>query len=212
MTQNGIIFDIDGTLWDASESVAAAWNEVLAQQPDTAGLQIPTEQMRGLMGKTAAEIYRILFPNLSEERRLEIGELCCKHTDRYLQEHIGTLYPQVKETLRELSRDFRLFVVSNCQVNYLEILLDRCGLRGFFTDTECYGRTLKSKGENIRLLLDRNNLEKAVYVGDTQLDFDSAQYAGIPFLHAAYGFGTINKKVPAIQAFSELPAAVSKFF
>jgi phosphoglycolate phosphatase len=212
MTQNGIIFDIDGTLWDASESVAAAWNEVLAQQTDTAGLQIPPEQMRSLMGKTAAEIYRVLFPGLSEKRRSEIGELCSKHTNGYLQEHLGTLYPQVKETLRELSRDFRLFIVSNCQVNYLEILLDRCGLRSFFTDTECYGRTLKSKGENIQLLLDRNNLEKAVYVGDTQLDFDSAQYAGIPFLHAAYGFGSINEKVPAIQAFSELPAAVSKIF
>jgi phosphoglycolate phosphatase len=212
MTQNGIIFDIDGTLWDASEPVAAAWNEVLAQEPDTAGLQITTEQMRGLMGKNAAVICRILFPNLSEERRSEIGELCSKHTSGYLQEHIGTLYPQVPETLHTLNRDYRLFVVSNCLTNYLEIFLNRCNLRSFFTDTECYGRTLKSKGENIRLLLDRNNLEKAVYVGDTQLDFDSAQYAGIPFLHAAYGFGSISEKVPEIQAFSELPAAVSKIF
>jgi phosphoglycolate phosphatase len=212
MTQNGIIFDIDGTLWDASEPVAAAWNEVLALQTDTAGLQVTPKQIQNLMGKTAAEIYRVLFPGLSEKRRSEIGELCSKHTNGYLQEHLGTLYPQVKETLRKLSRDFRLFVVSNCQADYLEILLDRCALRGFFTDAECYGRTLKSKGENIRLLLDRNNLEKAVYVGDTQLDFDSAKYAGIPFLHAAYGFGSIKEEVPAIQAFSELPVAVSKIF
>lgn len=212
MTQNGILFDIDGTLWDASESVATAWNEVLAQEADTAGLRITAERMRAMMGKTSADICRILLPGLSEERRAEIGKLCCKNEKGYLKEHCGTLYPLVMETLSKLSREFRLFVVSNCQVDYLATFLKCCGLGGLFTDTECYGRTLKNKGENIRLLLGRNSLQKAVYVGDTQLDFDSAQYAGVPFLHAAYGFGTVKEKVPAIQAFSELPAAVSKIF
>jgi phosphoglycolate phosphatase len=212
MTQNGIIFDIDGTLWDASEPVTAAWNEVFARESDTAHLQITTKQMQAMLGKNAAEICGFFFPELSEERRFEISELCSKHESEYLREHVGTLYPHVKETLIELSRYYQLFVVSNCHENYLNTFVNRCGIRSFFADTECYGRTFKSKGENIRLLLDRNRLEKAVYVGDTQLDFDSAQYAGIPFLYAAYGFGSVKEKVPSIQAFSELPAAVSKIF
>ena len=212
MTQNGILFDIDGTLWDASESITASWNQVLARQADTGGLQITTERMQTMLGKTSADIFRILLPDLSEERRAEISKLCCNNEKVYLKEHSGILYPLETETLSKLSRDFQLFVVSNCQVSYMETFLEHCGLRSFFSDTECYGRTRKSKGENIRLLLGRHNLQKAVYIGDTQLDYDSAQYAGIPFVHAAYGFGSVKEQVPAVQAFCELPAAVSKIF
>lgn len=38
----------------------------------------------------------------------------------------------------------------------------------YFSDIECYGNNLLQKGDNIRLLADRNHLEEAVYVGDIQ--------------------------------------------
>jgi phosphoglycolate phosphatase len=53
-------------------------------------------------------------------------------------------------------------------------------------------------------------LDKAVYVGDIQGDYDSSVEAGIKFIHAAYGFGTINAPVPKIEAFSELPQIISQ--
>ena len=65
-------------------------------------------------------------------------------------------------------------------------------MEGYFTDWECSGRTGLPKGENIRLVVERNHLQAPVYVGDTRLDYEAAQQAGVPFIHAAYGFGTIE--------------------
>lgn len=50
----------------------------------------------------------------------------------------------------------------------------------------------------------RNALEDAVYVGDIQGDYDASMEAGVKFIHAAYGFGTIKDKVPEIHTFGEL--------
>ena len=47
-------------------------------------------------------------------------------------------------------------------------------------------------------------LDDAVYVGDIQGDYDASMDAGVKFIHAAYGFGTIEDKVPEIHKFCEL--------
>ena len=49
-----------------------------------------------------------------------------------------------------------------------------------------------------------------MYVGDIQGDYDSSKKAGVKFIHAAYGFGTIDDDVPAIHSFSELPEIVKR--
>ena len=51
----------------------------------------------------------------------------------------------------------------------------------------------------------RNSLDKAWYVGDIQGDYDATVKAGLDFIHAAYGFGTIAQTVPELEQFSDLP-------
>ena len=55
----GILFDLDGTLWDSSEAVIASWNEVIEQQPDF-HKKGTIEDMMSLMGKTMTQP---LFPS-----------------------------------------------------------------------------------------------------------------------------------------------------
>ena len=81
------------------------------------------------------------------------------------------------------------------------------GLGGYFTDYEDPGRTGKPKGDNIRLVMERNGLKQPLYIGDTQGDWNAACQAGAPFLHAAYGFGRVPEHLPAVRDFAELPAA-----
>ena len=74
-------------------------------------------------------------------------------------------------------------------------------------DTECYGDTKKSKGENIRLVIERNHLQNCVYVGDTKGDCEAAKAAGIPFIFAAYGFGnveTFDKEIRDVRELLEI--------
>lgn len=199
----GIIFDVDGTLWDVSDLVAESWNIALGHQPGVLR-RVTAEEIRGMMGKTMTEIYNLILPG----RDKQFQELVCRECegagDRLLRERGANLYPAEEKTLEMLFDTYRLFIVSNCRDGYIEQFLGFSNFGRFFEDSECFGRTGKPKCDNIRLLLERNHLEKAVYVGDTHLDFESARGAGVPFIHAAYGYGKVPEAKYAVQSFSGL--------
>lgn len=206
----GIIFDLDGTLWDSSENVVRSWNEVLFLRNET-DRQITVKDMQSYMGKTMKKIAELMLPELPEEVREDILHECETHENVYLSSHGGKLFPDLKRVLEELSKKYKLFIVSNCQIGYIETFLKYCGFENFFVDTENYGNTGMEKGDNIRLIVQRNKLDKAVYIGDTQGDCDASDLAGVPFIHAAYGFGTINREVPKVNSPREIAEVVKPF-
>ena len=58
---------------------------------------------------------------------------------------------------------------------------------------------------NLVLVLElKDYTEKAVYVGDTAGDEQSARDAGIPFIFCAYGFGQAKSPDAIINSFEEL--------
>lgn len=208
--KQGILFDLDGTLWDSSKQVITAWNRALKKCPDI-DYGITEEDMRGFMGKTVDEIAPLFFKGVSKDRAGELLRLCLAEEVLELKTNGGTLYPHLEETLRTLSRSYLLAVVSNCQPNYLQTFLDYHKLGGYFSDWECAGRTGLSKGENIRLVQSRNYLQQTVFVGDTQGDCDAAEFAKVPFIHAEYGFGEISGGADLkINDITELPHKVSE--
>lgn len=215
-----VIFDVDGTLWDSAQQVTAAWQEVLLRHPETAAVTITLDDMYHYMGHTMYEISCMMLPDISEGLRALIMQECMEHEDEYLRAHSGIFYPGCMETIARLHAEgMRVYIVSNCQDGYIETLLEDAGwilgpmdIEGDVQDFECYGRTGKKKGSNIRLLMERNGLSKesCVYVGDTAMDEAGAKEAGIAFIHAAYGFGTAEHPQAAIHTLSELPEALRK--
>ena len=202
--KTGLIFDMDGTLWDSSANVALSWTEKVKElgckRPD-----ITQQDIMGVMGLTMDKIADKLFGDLSKDERMKLLQLCCDNENDYLRRHGGVLYPDLEDTFIRLKEKYALFIVSNCQSGYIETFLEYYGFGKYFDDIECYGNNLKEKGDNIALIVKRNNLEKAYYIGDIQGDYDAAMKAGIDFIHAAYGFGTINATVPELEKFSALP-------
>ena len=166
--------------------------------------EVTVEDLHICMGKQLDEIGEILFPNLSSEVRKNLMHECCTLENEYLGEHGGKLYLKVEETLKELSKKYKLFIVSNCQDGYIECFFKAHKLDKYFTDYECPGRTGLSKGENNKLIIERNNLKNPVYVGDTEGDAESAKAAGIPFVFAKYGFGNVKEYQYAINKFEDL--------
>ena len=63
---DGIIFDVDGTLWDPTETVLESWTQAIIENSDLK-VDINSPKLRGLFGKTMDEIYNELFPFLSKE-------------------------------------------------------------------------------------------------------------------------------------------------
>lgn len=201
--ENGIIFDLDGTLWDSAENVVKSWNTVFASHKEF-DLQITDKDMQSLMGRTMPDIIKALLPELNEEERLKILEECCEEENDYLSKHGGVLFPNLEETLKALSESYKLFIVSNCQAGYIECFLKYYGFEKYFSDLECSGRTGEHKGKNVVSVIKRNNLKKAVYVGDAQVDLDAANFAKIPFIYCKYGFGSVNEKRIEIESLSQL--------
>ena len=68
MKTDGIILDIDGTLWDSTPIVAKAWNEVIAQRKDVP-VRLTAKQLTGLFGRTLEVIADMVFPFLEKEDR-----------------------------------------------------------------------------------------------------------------------------------------------
>lgn len=206
--KDAILFDLDGTLWDSCQEIAATWSRALSPY----GISLSVSDVQKLMGKTTPEIAALLLPDRSAEERANALAECSREEERYLRKHGAVLYPDVEQLIHSLSKEYDLCIVSNCQEGYIELFLEYFDLNSCITDFECAGHTGRSKGENIRMVLERNGFDRAIYVGDTPRDYASADYAGIPFVHAAYGFGTIPTPVPSIQRFCELTEWLKVFF
>ena len=203
-----VIFDLDGTLWDSAASVAESWNLLIESE---------TGQSRGLtaadisrnMGKTMDQIADDLFSDLPPEERYALARRCEVFENKYITEHGGRLFDGVRETLAGLREaGCATSVVSNCQEGYVKAFIDSMDMAEFFDDYEEWGRSGLLKADNIRLVMERNGISRAVYVGDIQKDSDAAHEAGIPCINAAYGFGDIRDAEATIESFAELPGAI----
>lgn len=204
--KKGIIFDLDGTLWDSVDSVAASWN-IGAKKILGVDLSISREVLGGYMGKTMDQFLPI-FGDVSKEEAQKALDYCMEYELEYLRQVPGVLFPDVRETIMELAKKYPLYIVSNCQVGYIETFLETMDLKEIFLDFEDYGRTGLPKGRNIQILMERAQLDDAVYVGDTQGDYEATVLAQIPFIFAQYGFGEVKEATLQIQNFSQLLSLV----
>jgi len=188
---DSVLFDLDGTLWDATDSTAEAWKRTLEMRTFASpAVPLDAESIKRYMGMTNMELTSVLFPDLEYDVAYNLIEEASALENEILRERGGKLYDGVEELLGELTvRGLKLFVVSNCQAGYIESFLAVHGFERYFTDFECSGNTGKLKGENIIDVISRNGLTAPVFVGDTASDFKGASFAGIPFIYARYGLG-----------------------
>lgn len=66
------------------------------------------------------------------------------------------------------------------------------------------GNTGNNKADNIKLIMKRNGLKDAIYVGDTIGDYNASVKNKILFVYAKYGFGKIDNLIYKVNKFKEL--------
>lgn len=199
---DGIIFDLDGTLWDATQTFYDSWKKYLTEQ----GVAFPhsPEDVKACMGLPMTEFFARLYPDMPGEQQDVLREGVLAYENQYMEKVGGILYPKLKETLTVLGERFPLMIVSNCQDGYIEAFFKAHDTGRYFTDWESFGRTGLLKADNISLMVKRNRLQYPVYVGDVQGDADASHKAGVPIIYAAYGFGKITDAEGRIDRFEEL--------
>lgn len=187
MKYDGIIFDLDGTLWDSRACIADSWSATVAACGGVTRFTL--EDIAAIMGLPEADIADRAFYEFGERRREICRRSLVEEVD-YLKTHKGIIYDGVGDMLAALSQQLPLFIVSNCQAGYIESFLCQSGYAPYITDFESEGASGLKKAVNIRRIAERYALHAPVYVGDTALDERSAREAGCAFIHAAYGFGS----------------------
>ena len=204
MTWESLIFDIDGTIWDSRALVAEGYNIQLERE----GLSryfVTADDLKPLFGRVMTEIADNLFADFPREERYALMDRCMKTENAFLHAQpcrIG--YPGVRETMAQLAKTHRLFIVSNSQQGYPELCISKLDLAPYITGHLCFGDTGTSKGKTIRTLMEKYDIESCAYVGDTQGDYEATVEAGIPFIWAGYGFGTPEGYAAKIHGFGDL--------
>lgn len=201
---DSLIFDMDGTLWDAVDSYAKVWDATFAECGS--GATVNREQLIRCMGQPIDMIYSRLVgdPSGAAEflKKLDDNEATMMRTLG------GVLYPGVRENIPLLAQHYRLFMVSNCGAAGLPNFLEFTGMKPYFTSTLSHGETGLPKDGNIRQLIEQYSLAAPIYIGDTAGDCASAHAAGIPMMLAAYGFGAAPEADFSADSFD----AVARFF
>ena len=119
-----LIFDVDGTLWDAVALVAEGWNDGL--QSMGFAPHCTEQSIRPLFGKTMTEIAQVVVPGVPQEQAMEVMDRCMDgEMARLRRDPCHIFYPGVKETLTELHKTNRLFIVS---FNLMLIILGVTGV------------------------------------------------------------------------------------
>ncbi len=188
---DGIIFDVDGTLWDSTDVVKDAWNRAFIDSGYD-DPQITADRLKGLFGLPMNDIIKDVFPGGTDEEIKKMTPVIYGNEDEYLRRSGGKLYPGIIETMEELSKNVPVFIVSNCQEGYIELFMEKTGSAGFVKDHLCLGDTGLTKADNIRKIIKDHNLSYPVYVGDTVMDRQACESAGCPFIFARYGFGDVR--------------------
>ncbi len=187
---DSLIFDMDGTLWNATESYARIWNATCrdfgieanfkgADLEHYMGMSIESI-MRHLLGKDLTVEHSEFLNRLSEKEDLMMPSLG------------GVLYPGVKECLEKLHGKYRLLMLSNCSSRGLVNFVNYTATGHLFDGLLTQGERPVSKAENLRYMAGKYSLKSPAYVGDTQADCDQAHEADVPFVYAAWGFGSCH--------------------
>lgn len=204
MNYESLIFDIDGTLWDSRTLVAEGYNIQLKKE-GLDHLCVDAETLKPLFGKVMTEIADTLFVSIPVEERYRLMGRCMDTENRYLYENPCNIgYPGVRQTVAELAKKHRLFIVSNSQCGYPELCIDKLGLTDYIEGHLCFGDTGTGKGQTLRTMMERYGIKSCAYIGDTQGDYEATLEAGIPFIWAAYGFGVPAGFSEKIERFEDL--------
>ena len=188
---NTYIFDLDGTLLDTLTDLAASCNYALRAH----GMpEHSIDDVRRFVGNGVRKLMERAIPD--GETNPDFEATFATFREHYMQHSLDTTkpYPGIMETLSELkARGCRLAVVSN---KMMAATVELC--KHFFPDTievaigenEAEGICKKPAPDTVYAALKKLGVSKddAVYVGDSDVDIQTAANSGLPCISVLWGF------------------------
>jgi len=191
-----IIFDFDGTLVDSRLDIVNSVNYVLKR------LDLNSRDFDTIISFIGEGIEHLLLKSLGEGREDRYEEAYRFYVE-YYQEHLldnSVAYPHVRETLDHF-KSKKMIIISNRLGSSASVMLERLGLIQYFKDIlggedhSCR----KPSGCPILNMLNKFGVskERAIIVGDMDLDIMSGKDAGVLTCAVTYGIGSRESIVKA---------------
>jgi phosphoglycolate phosphatase len=195
-----VAFDLDGTLADTAPDLAAGLNDALAALGRPA---VAADSVRHLIGHGGRALLRrgLAATGEAPEALVEEGyPIFLEHYGAHICD--GTrLYPGIVEALAALeAAGAALALCTNKSEAMASRLLEALGVRNRFAAV-VGGDTLERRKPDPAPLIeaiDRAGGGRAVLVGDSVVDADTARAAGVPFVAVSFGYS--DRPVEALGA------------
>jgi phosphoglycolate phosphatase len=182
-----LIFDLDGTLIDSSKDIADAINYAI----EPAGIKpLTVSEIKTMVGYGITRLIESLIPLTMEDSKEEAVNRFLEYYSKHLLDNTKP-YPQVKETLSKLG-NYKKAVISNKREVFSKKILEGLGLLGFFDVVLGSDSVPERKPSPVPVfeVLKRAEVskEKAVIIGDSNLDIEAGRAAGVKTIAVTYGY------------------------
>lgn len=177
----GVLFDLDGTLLDTLGDLKDATNAAL----DAFGYpRRSLEEVRQFVGNGAARLIQLAVPEGADPA--PVLAYFREYYDGHCRIKTGP-YPGILEALSQIARSYPVAIVSNKPDTAVKAL---CAdyFPGIFAMGEHPGCPRKPAADMVLKAMDAIGAKTCVYVGDSEVDLQTAKNAGVPCLSVLWGF------------------------
>ena len=180
----GILFDLDGTLLDTLEDLTDAVNHTLVSYGYP---QRSLQEIRSFVGNGVRKLISRSVPEGTEENRVDA---VLKDYLSYYQVHCRVKtrpYAGVESVLEQVAQHYPVAIVSNKQDAAVKAL---CA--DYFPRVYAAGETpdcpRKPAPDMVHAAIAALGVDTCIYVGDSEVDVETAKNAGVPCLSVLWGF------------------------
>ena len=182
-----IVFDLDGTLWQTKQSYIYAYQKLCSKYHKT-----PMNDFTDVleyMGVKVDVLLKDLFPEIIDQTEI-IKEALNYSIEYIVNNPSNTCYEHCYEVLRDLSKDYNIYIISNCLKEYVETFLEISNtarfVKGFYTIELGEKRSHLNKITN-------GYTEKTIFIGDDIEDYNQIDdHRKVYFIYAKYGYKKCN--------------------
>jgi len=193
-----IAFDLDGTLVDSRRDLADATNELIAE---VGGMPLAEDAIGLMVGEGARVLVTRALRAAGVDAAID-GDALSRSLARFLEIYDQRLlrhtrpYPGIPEALALAGQQARVAVLTNKPARATEAVLDGLGLRSLVDDVIGGDAAWPRKPDpaGLQHLIERAGAtpSRALLVGDSAVDHETASRAGVRCCLATYGFGYLS--------------------